>query len=200
MLEVFDKATNAAQARMSEPYWKQIAEPPLDEFLDEDSGPLGKYRYLFVRMMLPAYDNLLKRIVMTSSEQDGVYLGLALELYHRQNHKWPESLAELAPKWLPEVPVDRVTGQPLHYRIVDDHPLIYSVGLDGDDDNGRPVPNEKGITLPWTAPRDAKTEDGDWVIWTTAKISGRVGLRSPLIDNRLVFFTFNAVLHKDCAG
>ncbi len=172
MLETFDKATNAAQARMTEPYWKQQAEPPLDEFQDEELGPLGKFRYLFVRIMLPAYDNLLKRIVMTSSEQDGVYLGLALELYHRQNHKWPETLSELAPKWLPEVPVDRVTGLPLHYKIVDEHPLVYSVGLDGDDDNGRPVPNEKGITLPWTAPRDVKPEDGDWVMWSTAKDSG----------------------------
>ncbi len=33
MVDVFDRATNAAQARMSEPYWKQKAEPPLDEFL-----------------------------------------------------------------------------------------------------------------------------------------------------------------------
>jgi hypothetical protein len=171
MLDAFDKATSAAQARMSEPYWKQQSEPPLDEFQAEELGPLGKFRYLFVRIMLPAYDNLLKRIVMTTSEQDGVYLGLALELYHRQNHKWPESLADLAPQWLPAVPVDRVTGQPLHYKVVDDQPLIYSVGLDGDDDNGRPVPNEKGIILPWTAPRDAKPEDGDWVIWTTAKSS-----------------------------
>jgi hypothetical protein len=169
MVDVFDRATNAAQARMSEPYWKQKAEPPLDEFLNEESGPFGKFRYLFVRIMLPSYDNLLKRIVMTNSEQDGVYLGLALELYHRQNHKWPESLAELAPKWLPEVPVDRVTGQSLHYKVVDDQPLIYSVGLDEDDDKGRPVPNEKGTTLPWTGPHDAKVQDGDWVIWTTAK-------------------------------
>jgi len=119
--------------------------------------------------MLPAYDNLLKRIVMTNSELDGVYVGLALELYNRQHHKWPESLAELAPQWLPEVPVDRITGQPLHYKIVDDKPLVYSVGLDGDDDNGRPVPAENGISLPWTMPPNAKPEDGDWVIWTTAK-------------------------------
>jgi hypothetical protein len=169
MLEAFEKATDAAQARISEPFWKQHDERPLDDFQPEEHGPLGKFRYLFVRIMLPAYDNLLKRIVMTNSELDGVYLGLALELYHRQHHKWPESLAELAPQWLPEVPVDRITGQPLHYKIVDDKPLVYSVGLDGDDDNGRPVPAENGISLPWTMPPNAKPEDGDWVIWTTAK-------------------------------
>ncbi len=170
MLEAFDKLTDAAQARISEPYWKLRDERPLDDFEAEEEkrSPLGQFRYLFVHLMLPSYDNLLKRIVMTNSELDGVYLGLALELYHRQHHKWPESLAELAPQWLPEVPVDRVTGQPLHYKVVDDNPLVYSVGLDGKDDNGRSVPTENGVTLPWTMPADAKPADGDWVIWTTA--------------------------------
>lgn len=170
MLEAFEKLTDAAQARFSEPYWKQRDERPLgDDFEEEKRGLVGQFRYLFVRLMLPSYDNLLKRIVMTNSELDGVYVGLALELYHREHKKWPDSLAELAPQWLPEVPVDRVTGQPLHYKIVDDKPLVYSVGLDGKDDNGRAVPAENGITLPWTTPPSDKPEDGDWVIWTTAK-------------------------------
>jgi hypothetical protein len=170
MLEAFDKLTDAAQARISEPYWKLRDERPLDDdFEAEERAPLGQFRYLFVRLLLPSYDNLLKRIAITNSELDGVYVGLALELYHREHKKWPGSLAELAPQWLPEVPVDRVTGQPLHYKIVDDKPLVYSVGLDGKDDNGRAVPSENGITLPWTMPPKDKPADGDWVIWTTAK-------------------------------
>jgi hypothetical protein len=168
MLETFENATNAAQARMSEPYWKVREQPLLETFLDKEQGPLGRFHYLFVRLMLPAYDNLLKRIVMSNSGTDGVYIGLALELYHRQHHKWPESLSELAPQWLPEVPVDRITGQPLHYKIVDDKPLVYSVGLDGDDDNGRAVPGEKGVWLPWTPLKKDPPEDGDWILWTTA--------------------------------
>ena len=67
-----------------------------------------------------------------------------LELYHREHGKWPESFGELSPKYLPSLPADPITGKPLHYKIVNDRPIVYSVGIDGDDDGGRLAKNKDG--------------------------------------------------------
>jgi hypothetical protein len=99
-----------------------------------------------------------------------------LELYHREHGKWPESLGELSPKYLPTLPADPITGKPLHYNVVNDRPIVYSVGVDGDDDGGRLAKNKEGESRPEYAEpnhfgRDhvavsASETDGDWVLWS----------------------------------
>ena len=124
-------------------------------------NPISRVRYLFLDMLMPAYDNLRNRIIVSDGARDGVLLGLALELYHRQHKKWPASLEELSPQFLPQVPVDRISGKPLHFKVVNDRPLVYSEGPDGDDDGGHAIEGE-------VAPVPAQSADGDWVIWSTA--------------------------------
>ena len=101
------------------------------------SRVIDRYRFMFVRLLAPAYDTLRNRIATADGERDGVFVGIAFELYHREHGAWPKTLDELSPRWLPSVPVDRITGKPLGYKIVDDRPLVYSVGKDRDDDGGR---------------------------------------------------------------
>jgi hypothetical protein len=50
--------------------------------------------------------------------------------------RWPRSLEELAPKWLPEAPIDPFTGKALAYRVEDEGVIVYSVGVDGQDNGG----------------------------------------------------------------
>ena len=57
-----------------------------------------------------------------------------------------------------------MTGGPLGYRIIDDQPVIYSVGWDGIDDGGRPAvgdgePDSNAAWLDMTRP------SGDWILW-----------------------------------
>ena len=115
---------------------------------------------------------------MLEGERDGVLVGLALELYHREYKKWPATLDELSPRWLPQLPVDRITGQPLRFKVVDDRPLVYSVGVDRDDDGGHAPPGiEKKPNAELASPLHlnfrpnmvATDHDGDWVIWSTIK-------------------------------
>ncbi len=94
-----------------------------------------------------------------------------MELYHREHDAWPKSLDELSPRWLPEVPVDRITGKSLHYKTVDNRPLVYSVGVDRDDDGGRIPHGENGVEMASplqfeVEPRTDSLHDGDWVIWS----------------------------------
>jgi hypothetical protein len=98
--------------------------------------------------------------------RDGLLIALALEAYRHQNGQYPASLAPLAPDFLHELPVDRITGGPLHYRLSDGRPLIYSVGADGDDDGGKVTVNRSNVPDPDRAARwDQRREeaaDGDW--------------------------------------
>jgi hypothetical protein len=168
MTEAYDGVTNEALARIAEPYWKQRDKPSLAEFKPEEDGPIGRFKYLFVRMLTPAHEKLLRRKAASESELDGVLIGLALEAFHRKHNKWPASLAELSPQYLPQLPVDLVTGQPLTYKVVEDRPVVYGVGFDADDDSGRAVPAANGITMPWDTTPETPDVDGDWVIWSTA--------------------------------
>jgi hypothetical protein len=61
---------------------------------------------------------------------------LAVERYRRHGD-WPQSLAQLTPELLKEVPLDPFDGRPLRYRRLADGVVIWSVGLDGKDNGGR---------------------------------------------------------------
>jgi hypothetical protein len=58
--------------------------------------------------------------------------GLAAEQFRQEQKRWPKSLEELTPKYLPNVPVDPFTGEPLKFRATDDGIVIYSPGANGD--------------------------------------------------------------------
>ncbi len=170
MTETFDRLTSLAVEEFETPLWEKPNSPTLDEAVRAiENEPLGRQRYLFVHLLLPAYDALREAAAKLEGERDGALIGIALELYHRQHNAWPQTLQELSPRWLPELPVDRITGKPLYYKVVDDRPLIYSAGADGDggripvEANGEPM--EHGA---WPSNvRSSPPPDGDWVIWST---------------------------------
>jgi hypothetical protein len=178
MTAEYDRITDRALARLGEPYWTWRSEPSLDAELKAiTDGPISRFRYFFVMLLTPSYDTFLNRVVASDGNRDGVFIGLALELYHREHGKWPESLSELSPKYLPTLPADPITGKPLHYKIVDNRPVVYSVGIDGDDDGGRLAKNKDGEMHPdYAEPNhfgkdhvavSTSETDGDWVLWLT---------------------------------
>jgi hypothetical protein len=71
---------------------------------------------------------------------------LALRLYHLENGTYPSRLEMLVPKYVPTLPIDpRDANQyPLRYVTTADGYLLYSVGVDGDDDGGRPSSRDSG--------------------------------------------------------
>jgi hypothetical protein len=108
----------------------------------------------------------------TLGERDGLLVGLALELYHRRHQRYPDTLAQLTPGLLPAVPADRITGEPLKYRLVEAKPLVYSVGVDRIDDWGR-LPVQDGHPAPDAAAQWgplAAMVSGDWVLYPKPRI------------------------------
>jgi hypothetical protein len=132
-----------------------------------------RIRYAPILIFMPAMSAVNRNIHTQEGYRDGVLVGIALELYKRQHGDWPGELDELVPGYLPSVPVDRLTGNPVRYRVTGDGPVVYSVGVDGDDDGGRPPvdltdepKNAKASPKQSNKENTAEEEhDGDWVLW-----------------------------------
>jgi len=127
---------------------------------------------------VPDYQRVQETVERSLGRRDGLLVGIALDVFRREHGKYPESLSDLAPQLLPEVPADRITGDPVQFRMVNSRPLVYSVGADRKDDGGRPARarNSQGnpylaesqIAAVWDATPDS-TPDGDWVLYPTLK-------------------------------
>ncbi len=63
---------------------------------------------------------------------------IALRMWMDRTHQVPTDLsAVVKAAGLPKVPIDPYSGEPLRLAIIDEKPVIYSIGKDGRDDGGR---------------------------------------------------------------
>jgi len=63
---------------------------------------------------------------------------LALERFRLATGHWPETLNDLRPKYLSDVPPDPFDGKPLRFARHKDVLVVYSIGADGKDHGGKP--------------------------------------------------------------
>jgi hypothetical protein len=69
-----------------------------------------------------------------------IELELGLRQYRSEHGRPPSQLQELVPRQIAQVPIDPFSGKPMLYRAQGGtNWLVYSVGVDGVDDGGRPV-------------------------------------------------------------
>jgi hypothetical protein len=66
-----------------------------------------------------------------------LHVAFALAAYRADHARWPARLDELTPRYLPKVPGDVFSGGPLSWRPEKDGYLLYSVGPNGRDEDGR---------------------------------------------------------------
>ena len=66
-----------------------------------------------------------------------VSLDLALRAFHKDHGSWPKGLTELVPEYLESIPTDPLSGMEYVYRAAEPEFVLYSVGRDGRDDQGR---------------------------------------------------------------
>ncbi|HYW79334.1 MAG TPA: hypothetical protein VE890_07130, partial [Thermoguttaceae bacterium] len=62
-----------------------------------------------------------------------------IRCYRLETGELPDTLADLMPDYLSEVPEDPFSSSPLIYRRAGDEYVLYSVGKDGIDDGGPPT-------------------------------------------------------------
>ncbi len=174
---VYDDFIDQAILDSNKPLWEYDYKDGLHAKYDQLMSSSGnRLRYLPLDVFMPALSAVNKTIHRYYGSRDGILIGIALTLYQQEHGNWPDSLDDLSPTYLPSVPIDRLTGKPLHYRITDEGPLVYSVGVDGDDDAGRvPVDTDGKVNNGMASPTQLNGPlsdrladpncDGDWVLW-----------------------------------
>jgi hypothetical protein len=64
----------------------------------------------------------------SATETRCAVVGVACERFRQQHKRWPESLNDLVPVFLPAVPLDPYNGEPLRYAKLNDGVVVHSVG------------------------------------------------------------------------
>jgi hypothetical protein len=105
---------------------------------------------------IPALVGQLPKMARLQTGVDQARIAIALERFRRARGRYPESLSELSPTLMAQIPNDVMTGQPLHYKCQGDTFLLYSVGWDLKDDGGAVMPDKK---LPKS---EEVIPQGDW--------------------------------------
>lgn len=125
-LEQALRKAHAAALRDGEPDAGMTGAPSLD-------GAIERARF--------ELDLAMKSDRFVRTVADATRIMLALEVYRAEQGQYPADLEALAPGYLPAIPEDRIAGQPLRYKPLKEDEagrgyLLYSVGLDGQDDAG----------------------------------------------------------------
>jgi hypothetical protein len=143
-------------ARRLNPKTMQQKEEALAQSLGTMPSRLLNHRVM-AGMLLPALTKAQMRFAIAQTVLDEAVLACALERYRLANGRYPDSLAELAPRFVAKLPHDLITGEPLKYRQTDNGRFIlYSVGWNETDDGG------KIALTPGKSPHLDSTQ-GDWV-------------------------------------
>src|SRR5262245_7668910 len=92
---------------------------------------------ILICLAAPAFHKIQQAADRTEQWQANLHIAFALACYQRENGHYPMRLEALAPKYLPKIPKDSFSGKALIYRPSEGGYLLYSVGVNGEDDEGR---------------------------------------------------------------
>lgn len=90
-----------------------------------------------VPVLIGAFRGVQKSLDEHSQRHDLLLVAFALSLYHHEHGRYPKELSNLTPRYLQRIPVDRYSGKALFYRPAEAGYRLYSVGINGRDDDGR---------------------------------------------------------------
>ena len=160
------------EAEYAKPLWHRDPTRIRREINERMQSRLYMSTYLFIPLMMEPLAHVGTRPELVTQERDAVCVAIALELYRRRHGSWPSSLDALVPELLPEIPPDRFDGRPLRYRLIDDQPVVYSVGADRDDDGAMLPRGGFSRYAPSNATLindEGSGVDGDWVLWPVVR-------------------------------
>ena len=136
LVATYDRIMDQVEANFHLPL-RQVDLAKINEQIDalKDSR-VDQARYGALLQLIPDYSKWESMCERSLGERDGTLVGISLELYKRRFGHYPDKLNELTPDLLPVLPPDRITGDPLRYRLIKGKPIVYSVGIDRVDDGG----------------------------------------------------------------
>jgi hypothetical protein len=113
---------------------------------------------IMITLLLPAFDKVQSAAERSEQEESNLHLAFVLAAYRQDQGRYPEKLDKLAPKYLAKIPDDLFSRKPLIYRPEGKGYLLYSVGPNGTDDEGRgpddaPRGDDLSVRMPVPEPR-----------------------------------------------
>jgi hypothetical protein len=103
----------------------------------ENLAGFDTYYFALLRILEPIYADVDQSYFLAKTRLDQVRVAIALERYRFARGEIPETLAELVPELMAELPRDLYTGRAMFYRRTeDDGFLLYSIGPNRQDDGG----------------------------------------------------------------
>ena len=129
------------EAKKLNPEFKPNAESyiPLSINPDEHLGLYDRFRFLFSEEPFSVNGVAILKCLKIETEKNMALTVIALKRYQLRHGKPASQLSALVPEFLPSVPIDRMDGKPLRYRLNPDGSFtLYSVGTNGTDEGGDP--------------------------------------------------------------
>ena len=110
--------------------------------------------YALSAMLLASVDKVLEREAAAVAELRAGQSAIAVERYRlAHGGALPSSLDALVPQFLAAVPADPFDGKPLHYKpLIPKGFVVYSCGLDKEDNGGAPKPPGAQTGVPFDIP------------------------------------------------
>lgn len=125
---------------------------------------LKQARYWPVSVLMPAVGAISKTAYRHKTQVDALITTLAIIRFKQSTGNYPESLDDLVVAgYLKHLPMDPWSDKPLVYKKTDGNFILYSVGLNLEDDGGQVYRDEKGKPQLWN------DKFGDAVFWPVQK-------------------------------
>jgi len=126
-----------------------------------DISPAARGKLLgdaLVSCLIPAMWKIQQSGDRCEQGQRNLHIAFALAAFRCDHKTYPNSLSELAPRYLDKVPEDLFSGKPLLYRGFEKSCLLYSVGPNGVDDDGQsprdePRGDDVAVRIPIPIPK-----------------------------------------------
>src|SRR5690349_7724341 len=91
-------------------------------------------RFILTGVFFPGFLKGIEKNAEAIARHRLVLSALAAEQYHAAQNRFPDSIVELSPRYLPDLPVDPFSRKPLLYRREGLGYVLYSTGPDRQDD------------------------------------------------------------------
>jgi hypothetical protein len=160
---LFEESMRIARQWVNTPAW-EWSRPTSDERVTELTK---EWRFALAAYVRPRVVRVASLAEYQECHRQAYRAVMALRAFELDRGRQADTLDELVPEYLPELPLDRYSGEPLIYEPnhgpEQDGFLLYSVGPDGDDDGGE---GETGYAIFDHLPARIRTDeapDGDVV-------------------------------------
>jgi len=167
-----DRRTAERMGGLSDQWISRTCELPMDELRRLEDRPstvdfrpvLGPYGYSWTAFGSSTLRSLTLGF-RTQVEGDLCAAVIALSRYRLDHGRYPERLSLLAPKYLPQTPIDLFADQPFRYRPDEARGyFLYSVAEDGVDNGGQEQQGSSDAPFDWIANRQRSQPDTEWVL------------------------------------